>query len=85
MSTGAVREELLRFVEVLLEDDDLRAWFESLEGVPAARRGAEFSRMASRMQAAGEHIELIQATALLAENEVYQAVWLTVRAARAEA
>ncbi len=77
-----MREELLQFVEVLLEDEDLRAWFESLEGMPALQRSEEFAKITARMRAAGEHPELIQATALLAEEKIYQGVHATVSATR---
>ena len=62
---SAVPDELVTFVQVLAEDDDLRAWFESFADVSAGRREMEFRGLAARMHAAGEALELIAATALL--------------------
>ena len=70
---SAVPEELVTFVQVLADDADLRAWFESFTETPEAQRAAEFRRLAARMHAGGESPELIRATALLAERGVFQA------------
>ena len=64
----------MTFVQVLGEDEDLRAWFHSFADAPQWRRAEEFRKLAARMQAAGEHPDLIRTTALLAEPEVYSAV-----------
>lgn len=64
----------MTFVQVLGEDEDLRAWFDSFAGAPQWRRAEEFRQLAARMQTAGEHPDLIRATVLLAEPEVYSAV-----------
>ena len=76
-----IPEELVTFVQVLAEDDDLRAWFESLRATPDERREAEFREIAVRMQAAGEARELIAATALLAKPEVFHAAEAALRQA----
>jgi hypothetical protein len=78
VSGSAVPEELAKLVQVLAEDGDLRAWFDSLAGTPDDMRSEELREIAARMKAAGEHPELIQATALLAEPHIYQAVRLTL-------
>ncbi len=70
----AVPEELVRFVQVLAEDDDLRAWFESFDAVPDPVRQREFHELAARMQAAGEDGELVRATVLLGHPGVYRGV-----------
>lgn len=74
MSASGIPDELVTFVEVLGEDQDLRAWFESFADTPHWQRAEEFRKLATRMQAAGEHPDLIRATALLAEPEIYGAV-----------
>ncbi len=71
---GAVPEELVTFVQALAEDDDLRAWFESLAATPEAARVQELRGIAAKMQAAGEHADLVRATALLADPRFYRAV-----------
>jgi hypothetical protein len=76
---SAVPDELVTFVQVLTEDDDLRAWFESFAEVPEHERAAEFRRLAAQMQAAGEAREFVQATALLAETEVFRAAQAALR------
>ena len=68
-----IPDELVTFVQVLAEDADLRAWFESFRDTPDAERAAEFRALAAKMHAAGEAPELITATALLAKTEVYRA------------
>lgn len=78
---SAVPDELVTFVQVLAEDDDLRAWFESFADVPDHERAAEFRRLAVRMNAAGEAPELVQATVLLAEPEVFRAAQAALREA----
>jgi hypothetical protein len=78
---SAVPDELVTFVQVLTEDDDLRAWFESFAEVPEHECVAEFRRLAARMHAAGEAPELIHATALLAEPEVFRAAQAALREA----
>ena len=70
---SAVPEELVTFVQVLAEDDDLRAWFESFANAPDGQREVEFRGLAARMHAAGEAQELIAATAMLANSEIYRA------------
>ena len=70
---SAIPDELVTFVQVLAGDDDLRAWFESFHDTPDVRREAEFRALAARMHAAGEAQELIAATALLANAEVWRA------------
>ena len=50
---SAVPEELVTFVQVLAEDDDLRAWFESFAATPDGPREMEFRGLAARMHAAG--------------------------------
>ena len=82
MKESAVREDLAKLVEALLEDEDLRIWFESFEGVPPAQRRLEFANMAGQMKAAGEHPELIAATELLAQPEIFRAMQATVRELR---
>jgi hypothetical protein len=69
-----IPEELVTFIQVLEEDEDLRAWFDSFADAPRWKREDDFRTLASRMQAGGEHQDLVRATALLAEPEVYQAV-----------
>ena len=68
-----IPDELVTFVQVLAEDDDLRAWFESFQAASDAAREAEFRAIAAKMQAAGEEPGLIAATSLLAKPEVFQA------------
>ena len=70
---SGVPDELVTFVQVLSEDDDLRAWFESFVDVSDAERAKAFLELAARMQAGGERQELIAATTLLAAPEVYRA------------
>jgi hypothetical protein len=67
-------EELITFVRVLEEDEDLRAWFDSFADTPDLLRQQEFRGLAARMQAGGEHADLVRATALLSEPEIYRAV-----------
>jgi hypothetical protein len=76
-----IPEELVRFVQVLVEDDDLRAWFESFRETPGAQREVAFLGLAARMHAAGEAPELIAATALLAKAEVFHAAEAALRQA----
>ena len=74
-----IPDELVTFVQVLAEDEDLRAWFESFRDTPDAVREVEFCTLAAKMQAAGEAPELIAATALLARAEVYRAAEAALR------
>jgi hypothetical protein len=60
-------------LQVLLEDPDLEAWYRSLGELPESRRAAEFATVAARMERAGEHPELVRATALLASPELERA------------
>src|ERR1051325_8969639 len=62
---SGVPDELVTFVQVLGEDEDLRAWFESFIEVSEAERATSFLELAARMQAAGERAELVTATTLL--------------------
>ena len=78
---SAVPDELVTFVQVLAEDDDLRAWFESFHDTPDARREAEFRGLAARMHAAGEARKLVAATALLANPAIYRAAQAALREA----
>jgi hypothetical protein len=78
VSAPQLPEELVTFVEVLGEDEDLRAWFESFADAPHWQRAEEFRKLAARMHAAGEHPDLVRATVLLAEPEVYGAVRKTL-------
>lgn len=64
----------MTFVEVLGEDEDLRAWFDSFVDAPHWQRAEEFRKLAARMHAAGEHPDLVRTTALLAEPGIYEAV-----------
>ena len=73
MSAEPVRAELAKVLEVLLEDADLRAWYEHLAGLTVAQRSAEFASVAMRMKQGGEHPDLVTATALLASPEVESA------------
>ena len=57
-------------LQALLEDEDLHEWYRSLGEWPEEQRCAEFARVATRMEHAGEHPELVRATALLASPEV---------------
>ena len=77
-----IPDELVTFVQVLADDADLRAWFESFHDTPDAAREAEFRALAAKMRAAGEAPELIAATALLAKAEVYRAAEVALRQAR---
>ena len=76
-----IPDELVTFVQVLAEDDDLRAWFESFRDASGAEREGEFRALAAKMQAASEAPELIAATALLANAEVFQAAQMALREA----
>jgi hypothetical protein len=78
MSDDAIHAELANFVEALVEDEDLRAWFESLEELGPQQRHGAFSQIAAQMRAAGEHPDLIRATELLAEESIYQGVRKTL-------
>ena len=73
-----IPEELVTFVQVLAEDDDLRAWFESFRDTPDEVREMEFRALATKMHAAGEARELVAATALLAKPEVFQAAQIAL-------
>jgi hypothetical protein len=70
---SSVPDELVTFVQVLAEDDDLRAWFESFVDSSDSERATAFLKLAARMQAAGERQELITATTMLAMPEVFRA------------
>lgn len=76
--SGEVREELVKFIQVLIEDEELRGWFDEMSELPAGARSAEFTRMAGEMERAGEHPELITATALLANADLFDAVAQTL-------
>ena len=78
MSAPELPEELITFIAVLEEDEDLRAWFDSFAETPAWQRVDEFRQLAARMHAGGEHADLVRATALLAEDAVYRAVVATL-------
>jgi hypothetical protein len=67
-------DTLVRFAQVLVEDDDLRLWFDRLADVPPGVRAAEFKSMAARMQEADYPAELTHATALLAAPGMYEAL-----------
>ena len=82
MSESQIPEELVTFIEVLHEDGDLRAWFDSFADSPEWQRADEFRRLAMRMHGGGEHPHLVRATALLAEPEIYAAVVSTLQNAR---
>jgi hypothetical protein len=69
-----VQEELAKFVQALVEDDALHAWFLGLKGRPETTREMELNRIALEMRLAGEHRELIQAAELLRHPEVFQGV-----------
>lgn len=77
--SGALPEELVKFVQVLTEDDDLRGWFETVAALSEPTRAVEFQQLAARMGAAGEHAELVQATSLLAHPWVFRAVEAALR------
>jgi hypothetical protein len=79
VNASEIPEELVTFIEVLGEDDDLRAWFDSFAETPDWRRAEEFRQLAMRMHAGGEHPHLIRATALLAEPDIYAAVVATLQ------
>jgi hypothetical protein len=78
---STIPDELVTFVQVLVEDDDLRAWFESFDDTPDGRIKVEFRGLATRMRAAGEAPELIAATALLSNPTVYWAARAALREA----
>ena len=82
MSEPQTPEELVTFIQVLQEDDDLRAWFDSFAEAPEWKRSDEFQRLAMKMHGAGEHPHLVRATAMLAEPEIYAAVVSTLQNAR---
>lgn len=75
---SSIPEELVTFVQVLAEDADLRAWFESFRDTRDEVREMEFCALATKMHAAGEAPELIAATALLAKREVFQAAQIAL-------
>jgi hypothetical protein len=80
MSEPTLGEEMEKFVQGLVDDADLRAWFESFDGVDEAARCHEFLSLAQRMEAAGEHPELIRSTRCLAEPSVYSSLREVLRA-----
>lgn len=73
----------MTFVQVLAEDADLRAWFESFRETPDAVREREFRALATKMHAAGEAPQMIVATALLAKREVFLAAQIALGELRA--
>jgi hypothetical protein len=79
VSASQIPEELVTFIRVLEEDEDLRAWFDSFADSPDWQRADEFRRLAMRMHAGGEHADLVRATAMLAEPEIYAAVVATLQ------
>lgn len=80
MSDPTSWEEMNKFVQGLEDDADLHAWFESFEGVDESARCSHFLVLAQRMEAAGEHPELIRPTLRLAEPGVYSSVRETLLA-----
>jgi hypothetical protein len=80
MSDPTGCEEMDKFVQGLVDDADLQAWFESFEGVDESARCSDFLLLVQRMEAAGEHPELIRATSRLAEPGVYSSVRETLQA-----
>ena len=79
MNAPEIPDELVTFIEVLQEDGDLRAWFDSYGDSPEWQRADEFRRLAMRMHAGGEHPDLVRATALLAEPDIYASVVATLQ------
>jgi hypothetical protein len=79
MSDPTGWEEMNKFVQGLVDDADLQAWFESFGGVDERARCSDFLVLAQRMEAAGEHPELIRATSRLAEPGVYSSVRETLQ------
>ena len=67
-------DALVQVVRVLVTDEDLALWFESLADVSPTARAAEFRRMASRMQAADSDADLTHAVSLLATPGAYEGV-----------
>jgi hypothetical protein len=67
-------DTLVRFAQVLVEDEDLRLWFDNLAEVSPRTRAAEFKNMALRMQNHDYPEELAHATALLAAPGMYEAL-----------
>lgn len=79
---SGIPDALVTFVQVLAEDEDLRAWFESFADTPEVQRSVEFQKLAARMQAGGEAEELVRATALLANPEIYRGAQAALEEAR---
>jgi hypothetical protein len=75
-----IPDALVRFVQALVADEELRLWFESLADVSIRERAAEFQATAARMRAGSDdYEELAHATALLAAPGVYEAVLKAMR------
>ena len=74
MNAAQLQEQLASFVETLVEDASLHAWFSDLKELPEQPRRLELTRMAEKMRLAGEDRGLIGATQLLAQPHIFEGV-----------
>ncbi len=61
-------------MQALVEDEDLRLWFDSLADVSPRERAAELWAVAGRIRSKSDHPELAHATQLIAAPGMYEAV-----------
>ncbi len=74
MSSVAIPEKLVTFVEVLERDETMRRWFDGLEQLPSNLRRREISQLVRKMAKGGEDPELVAIARMLTRPEVFDAV-----------
>lgn len=79
MQHNDIPEELVRFIQVLSEENNLKAWFLSLENLPDNVRSSELERMAIKMKSNNEDPPLISLVESLINKSIYDAILKTVK------
>lgn len=79
MKKTEIPEDLIRFVQVLMEDEKLKVWFMSLENMPKNLRLSELHKMTIKMKSGNVDPTIISLVEALMETDIYEAILKTVK------
>ncbi len=75
-----IPDEIVRFIQVVSDDENLKDWFLNLENIPNSVRYSELQKMGEKMKENNENPSLILLIESLSNKDIYKAILKTIKA-----
>ncbi len=75
-----IPDEIVRFIQIVSDDENLRDWFLNLENIPNSVRYSELQKVGKKMKENNEDSSLIIFIESLSNKDIYNAILKTIKA-----